>query len=66
MNSEDRWDDLAATAPEAVPVHECQKQELARRKANQMKNPSPGLAWEDVKRNVRAHYARGTGHHSGS
>jgi putative addiction module component (TIGR02574 family) len=54
---EDLWDDLAA-APEAVPVHDWQKQELARRKANLMKNPAPGLAWEEVKRNVRAHYAR--------
>ena len=30
---EDLWDDLAAV-PEAVPVHDWQKQELARRKAN--------------------------------
>jgi putative addiction module component (TIGR02574 family) len=42
---EDLWDDLAA-APEAVPVHDWQKQELARRKANLLKNPASGLAWE--------------------
>lgn len=30
---EDLWDDLAAL-PDAVPVHDWQKQELARRKAN--------------------------------
>ena len=30
---EDLWDDLAAT-PEAVPVHDWHKEELARRKAN--------------------------------
>ena len=35
---EDLWDDLAAT-PEAVPVHDWQKQELARRKANLQNNP---------------------------
>ena len=54
---EDLWDDLAA-APEAVPVHDWQKQELARRKANLLKNPASGLPWEKVKRNVRARYAR--------
>ena len=30
---EDLWDDLAAS-PESVPVHDWQKKELARRKAN--------------------------------
>ena len=46
--AEDLWDDLATT-PEAVPVHEWQKEELARRKANFMKNPASGLAWEEMK-----------------
>ena len=46
------WDDLAGT-PESVPVHEWQKQELARRKANLVKNPTSGLSWEDVKQRVR-------------
>ena len=54
---EDLWDDLA-TAPEAVPVHDWQKQELARRKANLLKNPALGPSWDDVKRNVRTRYAR--------
>ena len=54
---EDLWDDLAA-APEAVPVHDWQKQELARRKANLQKNPTSGLPWEEVKHKVRARYAR--------
>jgi putative addiction module component (TIGR02574 family) len=49
---EDLWDDLAGT-PECVPVHEWQKQELARRKANLVKNPTPGLSWEQVKQRVR-------------
>jgi len=54
---EDLWDDLAAT-PEAIPVHDWQRQELARRKANLQKNPASGLAWEDVKRRVRRRYGR--------
>ena len=54
---EDLWDDLASE-PEAVPVHDWQKEELARRKANLMNNPASGLAWEEVKRRVRARYGR--------
>ena len=54
---EDLWDDLAAT-PEAVPVHDWQKEELARRKANLLQNPASGLSWEEVKRRVRGRYGR--------
>ncbi len=54
---EDLWDDLVAT-PEAIPIHEWQKQELARRKANLLKNPASGLGWEEVKRRVRSRYGR--------
>jgi putative addiction module component (TIGR02574 family) len=54
---EDLWDDLAA-APESVPIHDWQKQELARRKANLLKNPASGLPWEEVKREVCARCAR--------
>jgi putative addiction module component (TIGR02574 family) len=54
---EDLWDDLAAT-PEVVPVHDWQKEELARRKANLMQNPASGLTWEAVKRKLRSHYGR--------
>jgi putative addiction module component (TIGR02574 family) len=49
---EDLWDDLART-PDAVPVHDWQKQELARRKANLANNPASGLSWERVKQRVR-------------
>jgi putative addiction module component (TIGR02574 family) len=49
---EDLWDDLAS-APEAVPVHDWQKQELARREANLVNNPDSGLPWEEVKRKLR-------------
>jgi putative addiction module component (TIGR02574 family) len=54
---QDLWDELAAT-PDAVPVYDWQKQELARRKANLLKNPASGLAWEEVKRRVRSRYGR--------
>ena len=54
---EDLWDDLAAT-PEAVPVHDWQKAELARRKANLMNNPPSGLTWEEAKRRVRRNLGR--------
>jgi len=54
---EDLWDDLAAS-PEALPVHDWQKEELARRKANLMKNPASGMAGEEVKRRVRSSYGR--------
>jgi len=54
---EDIWDDLATT-PEDVPVHDWQKQELARRKANLLSKPTSGLPWEEVKRRVRSRYGR--------
>jgi putative addiction module component (TIGR02574 family) len=54
---EDLWDDLAST-PEAVPVYDWQKNELARRKANLLNNPALGLEWEEVKRRVRSRYGR--------
>lgn len=54
---EDLWDDLA-TVPEAIPVHEWQKQELARRKANLRRNPVAALSWEEIKRRIRIHYGR--------
>jgi putative addiction module component (TIGR02574 family) len=54
---EDLWDDLAAT-PETVPIHDWQKEELARRKANLVRNPASGLTWSEVKRRVRGRYGR--------
>ena len=51
------WDDLAAT-PQAVPVHEWQRQELAKRKSNLLNHPAAGLSWEDVKRRIRRRYGR--------
>jgi putative addiction module component (TIGR02574 family) len=54
---EDLWDDLAST-PEAVPVYDWQKDELARRKTNLLNSPASGLVWEEVKRRVGRHDAR--------
>lgn len=54
---EDLWDDLAAT-PEAVPIHDWQKQELARRKTNLLSNPASGRKWEEVKRRIHSRYGR--------
>ena len=54
---EDLWDDLAAT-PEAVPVHDWQKAELARRKANLLSKPATGLSWEEVKQRIRSRHGR--------
>ena len=54
---EDLWDDLAAT-PEVVPVHDWQKDELARRKANLLRNPASALSWQEVQRRVRSRYGR--------
>jgi putative addiction module component (TIGR02574 family) len=54
---EDLWDDLAAD-PGTVPVHDWQKQELARRKANLRKNRALALPWPEVKLNIRARNGR--------
>ncbi len=54
---EDLWDDLAAT-PSEVPIHDWQKQELARRKANLQSKPASGLCWEKVKARIRSRHDR--------
>jgi putative addiction module component (TIGR02574 family) len=54
---EDLWDDLAGT-PEAVPVHDWQKQELARSRANLLNCPASGLSWDEVKQRVRGWHSR--------
>ncbi len=54
---EDLWDDLA-TNPDEVPIHDWQKEELARRKANLTSRPAAGVSWEDVKRRIRTRYGR--------
>ena len=54
---EDLWDDLAST-PSEVPIHDWQKEELARRKANLSSKPDTGLSWDQVKERVRRRYGR--------
>lgn len=54
---EDLWDDLAAT-PANVPVHDWQKEELARRKSRLQNTPTAGVSWPDVKSRLRSRYGR--------
>jgi putative addiction module component (TIGR02574 family) len=49
---EDLWDDIAAT-PGAIPVHEWQKEELERRKANLQATLASALSWDEVQKRVR-------------
>jgi putative addiction module component (TIGR02574 family) len=49
---EDLWDDLAAS-PESVPIHDWQKEELARRRENLKQHPDSGVTWDDAKRMIR-------------
>jgi putative addiction module component (TIGR02574 family) len=50
---EDLWYDLAAS-PEDVPVHDWQKDELDRRKANLQSTPASGLTWQEVQRRIHS------------
>ncbi len=54
---EDLWDDIAST-PESIPIHDWQKEELAKRKANFQKNPNSGSTWEEVKDRIRNSHER--------
>lgn len=54
----DLWDDLAAN-PAAVPIHDWQTEELARRKANLLMNHSAsGASWDAVKQRLRSQHGR--------
>jgi len=54
---EDLWDELASS-PDAVPIHDWQRDQLARRRANLISNPTSALSWDEVKRRVRSRYGR--------
>ena len=54
---EDLWDDLAAR-PDQVPVHQWQKDELARRKTDLQRLAAPGPTWEEVRDRVRSNHDR--------
>ncbi len=51
---EDLWDDLAMT-PEQVPIQQWQIEELVKRKAKLIANPSSLVGWEEAKRRIRSH-----------
>jgi putative addiction module component (TIGR02574 family) len=45
---EEIWDSLAAT-PEAIPVTDAQRRELARRRRAHTRNTSAARSWEEVR-----------------
>ncbi len=45
---EEIWDSLAA-APEAIPVTDAQRKELARRRRAHARNPRAAKSWEEVR-----------------
>ena len=49
---EDLWDDLAAM-PEALPVHEWQRAELAKREVSHTENPDAAVSWKEAQRRIR-------------
>ena len=49
--------DLAAI-PELVPVHDWQKEELARRKDRLVNDPASGLSWEEIKGRIQSCHGR--------
>jgi len=49
---EEIWDSLAET-PEAVPVTEAQRKELARRRHAHERNPSAAKSWAEVRARLR-------------
>ena len=51
------WEELSAT-PEEIPVPQWQLDELDRRSAEYAKNPSSGIPWEEVKRNILSRHAK--------
>lgn len=51
------WEELTSS-PAEIPVHEWQKEELARRKERLKANPESGLTWEDVERHVRDRHGK--------
>ena len=48
---EDLWDSIARSNAE-IPIPQWQKDELARRKRNYLRNPASGLTWDQVKQDV--------------
>jgi putative addiction module component (TIGR02574 family) len=49
---EEIWDSLAET-PEAIPVTDAQRKELARRRRAHARNPSAAKSWAEVRTRLR-------------
>jgi len=49
---EDIWDSLAET-PEAIPVTDAQRKELARRRRAHARNPSAAKSWVEVRARLK-------------
>jgi putative addiction module component (TIGR02574 family) len=49
---------ISRRAPEEVPIHDWQRDELARRRDNLINNPASGLSSEEMKRRIRSRYGR--------
>jgi putative addiction module component (TIGR02574 family) len=50
---EEIWDSLAET-PEAIPVTDAQRRELARRRRAHARNPSAAKSWAEVRDKLRS------------
>lgn len=48
---EELWESLAAT-PEAIPVTDAQRRELARRRRAHARDPAAARSWEEVRRKL--------------
>jgi putative addiction module component (TIGR02574 family) len=49
---EDLWDEIAGT-PDAIPIPDWQKEELARRKVEHLRDPKSGSSWSEVQERIR-------------
>jgi len=59
------WDSIAAT-PEALPVPDWLKEELATRKAAFSQNPDTGISWDEAKERILQGRGRDTHPSAGS
>ncbi len=57
---EELWDDIADRHADEIPIPEWQLQELARREASYLKDPTAGSSWEEVKERIRARHVNHT------
>ena len=50
------WDDIAGHHADEIPIPQWQLQELERREANYLKDPTAGSSWEEVKERIRSRH----------